>query len=82
MKDYIGKFVEIKNKVKLDLNNQISQVHNYPYKVINQNKKRTWICLESKVYCTYVSSITNMSISEVSDRSFWMKVNECRIVKF
>jgi len=76
--DYIGKFAEIKNKVKL-LKGDIAQVHNYPYLIVNQNKRRTWICLESKVFASYVSSVTNKCISETINRSFWMRVNECKI---
>ena len=76
--NYLGKFAQIKNKVKLP-KGDIAQVHNYPYKIVNQNKKITWIYLESKVFASYVSSVTNKCISETINRSFWIKVNECKI---
>jgi len=76
--NYLGKFAEIKKKVKLP-KGDIAQVYNYPYLIVNQNKKRTWICLESEVYATYVSSVTNKATFETINRSFWMRVDECKI---
>jgi len=75
--DYIGKYATIKKEVKLPIHEKLTQIHNYPYKIVNQNRRRTWICLESKVFCTYISNTS--SKYETTDRSFWMKVDECEI---
>jgi hypothetical protein len=77
--DYIGKYAEIKKKVKL-FKSDITQSHYRSYKIVNQNKKRTWICLQSKLFAAYISSVTNKLIEETINKSFWMKVNECKII--
>jgi len=76
--NYLEKFAIIKDDVNLEKNNELSQVHNYPYKIVNQNKKGTWICLQSIIQA--VSIGVGGIKKETINKSFWMKTNECKIV--
>jgi hypothetical protein len=75
--DYIGKYATIKKEVKLPAYEKLTQIHNYPYKIVNQNKRRTWICLESLIFVTYTSCVSNKSKCDIINKSFWIKVDEC-----
>jgi hypothetical protein len=77
--NYIGKYATIKKEVKLPIHEKLTQIHNYQYKIVNQNRRRTWICLESHIFVTYTSRVSNKSKHDVINKSFWMKVDECEI---
>ena len=74
--NYKGKFAIIKDDVKLE--DQLTQVHNYPYKIIEQNKNKTWILLETFVQCT-CATVAGATHEQIN-RSFWMKVKDCIII--
>ena len=74
--DYLDKFAFVKEEVYLPEN--IAQIHGHPYRIVNQNEKRTWICLQSKVNIHQHGP--GGSEDKVEDKSFWMKVSECNIV--
>jgi hypothetical protein len=76
--NYLDKFAVVKKEVQLP-KDSISQVHNHPYRIVNQNEKGTWICLQSKV--NVHQSGPGGSFDEVVDKSFWVKVDECHIIK-
>lgn len=75
----IGKFVKIKDSVKIDFSNQLTQIHNYPYRICNEKNDGKWICLETKVHSALCSVGGNKY--EIIDRSFWMKTEECEVVE-
>ena len=75
--NYIDKFAIIKEEVYLP-KGDIAQTHKNAYRIVNQNKKRTWICLQSDVNVHRFG--VGGAEDEVIDKSFWMKVDECNIV--
>lgn len=77
--NYIGKFASIKEGVKLIDN--LTQIYNYPYKIIDQEKitsNAIRIKLETYVHASFASNFS--STFEVQDRSFWMNLNDCNII--
>lgn len=78
---YIGKFASIKEGVKLTDN--LTQVYNYPYKIIDQDKIAGTdvirIKLETSVQATFASQFG--STFAVQDRSFWMDLDDCKIIE-
>lgn len=72
----VGKYAIVKDEVFLP-ENSLAQVHFHPYKIVNENRKKTWICLESKINVLEVGA--GGTKERTDDRSFWMKVSECNI---
>jgi hypothetical protein len=76
MESNIGKYAMVKDEVSLP-ENSLAQVHFHPYRIVNENRRKTWVCLESKINVLELGAGGTREL--VEDRSFWMKVEECNI---